>query len=148
MVVDIKKERQLRTKFVHVQPHLERRLDVRDAIRQGEGHLLHRRRARFADVIATDADGIPARHLLSSIGEDVGDQAHRRFGRVDVGPARNVLFEQVVLNSAVDFIPAHTLFFGHRQVQREQDCGGRVDRHRRADLVERNAVEQDFHVGQ
>ena len=34
------------------------------------------------------------------------------------------------------------LRFGHRDVEREQDGGRRVDRHRRRDLVEREALEQ------
>ena len=44
-------------------------------------------------------------HLGSSAGaelEDVGHEAHRRPGREDVGPARDVLLEDVVLGGARD----------------------------------------------
>src|SRR5437667_5922591 len=64
MVVDIEKERQLHPERVYLEPRFERRLDVGDPIGQREGDLLYRRRAGFADVIATDADRIPARQLL------------------------------------------------------------------------------------
>ena len=38
------------------------------------------------------------------------------------------------------------LLLGDRDVEREQHRRGRVDRHRRRDLVERDAVEQHAHV--
>ena len=42
----------------------------------------------------------------------------------------------------------HALGLGRRDVQGQQDRRRGVDRHRRADLAERQAVEQDRHVGQ
>ncbi len=44
--------------------------------------------------------------------------------------------------------PRHALGLGRRDVQRQQDRRRGVDRHRGADLAERQAVEQDRHVGQ
>ena len=43
---------------------------------------------------------------------------------------------------------AHALLLGHELVEQEQERRGRVDRHRRRDLVERDAGEQACHVGQ
>ena len=40
------------------------------------------------------------------------------------------------------------LLFGHGDVHAEQDGGGGVDRHGGGDLVQRDAVEEDLHVGQ
>ena len=38
------------------------------------------------------------------------------------------------------------MFFCHRNVQTEQDGGGRIDGHGSGDLFERDAVEQRLHV--
>ena len=43
---------------------------------------------------------------------------------------------------------AHPLLLGGGDVEREEDGGRRVDRHRGADLAQRQAVEQDLHVGE
>ena len=50
----------------------------RCALAQRERHLLHRRRAGLADVVAADRDRVPLRHLALAVGEDVGDDPQRR----------------------------------------------------------------------
>ena len=90
-------------------------------------------------------------HFGSSRGaelEDVGHEAHRRPGREDVGAAGDVLLEDVVLGRAADPCPLDALRLGRGDVQGQQDRRRGVDRHRRADLAERQAVEQDGHVGE
>ena len=90
-------------------------------------------------------------HFGSSRGaelEDVGHEAHRRSRREDVGAAGDVLLEDVVLGGPRDRRPLDALGLGRRDVERQQDRRGRVDRHRGADLAERQPVEQDRHVGQ
>ena len=115
-------------------------------VREGERHLLHRRRSRFADVIAADRDRVPVRQLALAVGEDVGDDAQRLTRRVDIGAARHVLLEDVVLHRAGDAARGHALALRDRDVEREQDDRGRVDGHRRRHLVERDTVEQRRHV--
>ena len=44
--------------------------------------------------------------------------------------------------------PRHALTLGDDQIHREDHRRRRVDRHRRRDVAERNAIEQRFHVGQ
>ena len=85
---------------VDVEPGVDRRLHVGDRVRECERHLLDRRRARFADVIAADRDRVPVRQLAIAVGEDVGDDAERGAGRIDVGAARHVFLEDVVLDRA------------------------------------------------
>ena len=46
------------------------------------------------------------------------------------------------------FVARHALLLGDRDVERQQDRGGAVDREAGADLVERDAVEQDLGVGE
>ena len=60
VVVGVEEERQPRAEAVHLQPRGEGGLDVGDAVGQRERDLLHRRRARLADVVAADRDRVPA----------------------------------------------------------------------------------------
>src|SRR5207245_11139711 len=100
---------------------VEGRLDIGDAVGQGEGDLLDGRRARLANVVARDGDRVPGRQILAAIGEEVGDDAHRRPRRVDVGPASYVLLEDVVLDGAAQGGQVRALLLGHQLVEQEQD---------------------------
>ena len=64
------------------------------------GDLLHRRRAGLLQVVAADVDRVPLRDVGDRVGDHVGDQPQRRRGREDVGPAREVLLDDVVLRGA------------------------------------------------
>ena len=135
-------EREPLAEAVGVEPGRLRRAHVGDRVREGERELLGRRRPRLADVVAGDRDRVPLRHAGLAVGEEVGDQAHRRRGRVDPRPARHVLLEDVVLHRARerrlrDAPPAR-----QRDVEGEEDRRRGVDRHRRGDPVERDGVEE------
>ena len=78
--------------------------------------------------------------------EDVRHQPERRARREDVGAARDELLEDVVLHGAGQGRRGHALALGHRQVEREQDGGGGVDRHGGRDAVERQVPEELGHV--
>ena len=56
VAVHVEEERQPRRKRVDVQPCRDPRLHVRDPVRERERELLHRGRARLADVVPADAD--------------------------------------------------------------------------------------------
>ena len=142
----VEEERQPGRERVDGQPGRPRGVDVGDAVRERERHLLHGVAARFPDVIAADADRVPARHLGLTKGERVGAEAQRRPGRVDVRAARDVLLEDVVLDRAAEVAGAGALLLGDGLIQREQGRRGGVDRHRGRDLGEGDAVEQDAHV--
>src|SRR3989449_5617248 len=49
-------------------------------------------------VVPGDRDRVPARHVVAAVGEGVGAEPHRGARREDVGPARDVLLEDVVLH--------------------------------------------------
>jgi hypothetical protein len=69
---------------------------VRQGIRQfeigGRASLLH--------MVAGNADTVELRHVLRRVGENIGDDAHRRFRRINVRVAHHVLFENIVLDRA------------------------------------------------
>ena len=117
------------------------------AVAHRVGDLLHRRRPRLLQVVGADVDRVPARDVLDRVGDHVGDQPHRRRGRERVGPAREVLLDDVVLGRALERRPASMpVLLGGDDVERQQPRRRRVDRHRRVHLVERDAVQQRVHV--
>ena len=73
-------------------------------------------------------------------------QAHGRLGREDVFLLGDVFLEDVVLSGAAQLVRAHTLLLGGGDVHGPDDGRGRVDRHAGGDLVQRDAVQQDFHI--
>ena len=133
---------------VDIEATSDRGIDIGDRVGQREGQLLGSRRPGLPHVIARDRDRVPLRELGGAELEDIGDEAHRRPRREDVGAPRDVLLEDVVLGRAADGGPRHALGLGRCHVEGQQDRRRGVDRHRRADLAERQAVEQDRHVGQ
>ena len=143
---DAEEERQPRRERVHVEPAPQRGAHVLDAVGEGEGELLHRRRSRLLHVVAGDRDRVEARHLLRGEGDDVGDDAHRRLGGVDVGVADHEFLEDVVLDGAGERFRRHPLLLGRHDVHRHHRQHRAVHGHRHRHPVERNSVEEDFHV--
>ena len=68
------------------------------------GELEIGRRPGLLHVVAGDRDRVELRHVLRRMAEDVGDDAHRARGRVDVGVAHHELFEDVVLDGAGELV--------------------------------------------
>src|SRR5439155_8755595 len=137
MVVDIEEERQAAGKLVNLKPRLERRLHVRDPIGEGECEFLHRGRTGFADVITGDRNSIPVWDFAAGEIEYISNYPHRAARWINVGAAGNVLFENVILDSTAKFVPADTALLSHCQVEREQNRGCGIDRHRGRDTIER-----------
>jgi hypothetical protein len=97
-------------------------------------------------VVAGDRDRVPLRDALHAVPDHVGHEPHRRCRRVDPGPARGVLLEDVVLQRPRERILRDAAPARDREVEREQDRRRGVDRHRCRHAVERNAVEELLHV--
>ena len=146
VVVAVEEEGQPRRELVDREAGVDRRLHVGHPVGERERDLLDGRAALLAEVVAGDRDRVPARDVLGAVGEQVRRQAHRRPGRVDEVPARDVLLEDVVLDRAAQLLRRHALLLADELVEQQQHRGGRVDRHRRRDLVERDAVERRAHV--
>ena len=127
-------------------PFVDRRLHVGDPRGQREGDLLDGRAALLAEVVAGDRDGVPLRHALVAVLEQVGRQAHRGPGRVDVVAASDVLLEHVVLRGAAELLAGHALLLADELVQQQQACRGGVDGHRGGHLIQGDAVEGAAHV--
>ena len=146
VVVAVEEEGEAAGEVVDLEAAVERRLGVGDRVREGEAHLLDGRAALLADVVAGDRDRVPLRDSLGAVLEDVRGQAHRRLGREDEVAARDVLLQDVVLDRAAELLGIDALLLADEFVEEKEDRGGRVDRHRGRDLVERDLVEADPHV--
>ncbi len=143
---DRPEEGEPRCKRIDVEARRHARAHVFDAVGQRVGELQVRRRARLLHVIAGDGDGVELRHLRARVGEDVGDDAHRRIGRIDVGVAHHELFEDVVLDGAGELLGRHALLLARHDEQRQHGQHRAVHGHRHGHVGERNAVEQRAHV--
>ena len=97
-------------------------------------------------MIPADRNGVEFGRVLDAEFERVNHQAHRGFRRIDVFLLRDVLFQDVVLKRAGDFLPVRALLFRDGKIHRPDDRGRRIDGHRRCDVGERNLVEEHFHV--
>jgi hypothetical protein len=120
--------------------------DVFDAVGERVGQLEILRRPRLLHVVAGDGDGVELRHVRRSVGEDVGDDAHRPLGRVDVGVAHHEFLEDVVLDRARELLGRDTLFLRRHDVERQHRQHGAIHGHRHAHPVERDAREERAHV--
>src|SRR5581483_335165 len=76
--------------------------DVEDGEARGDrvGDLLYGRGSGLLQVVAADVGGVEGGDLFARPGDHVGREAHRRGGGKDVRPAREVLFDDVVLRRA------------------------------------------------
>ena len=146
IVVRGEEKRKTRRELVHRQTARAGRLDVRDGVRERKRHFLDGGRARLADVVAADGDEIPIGRALHGKGDEVGRQAHRRPERIDVGPARDVFLQDIVLHGPGNLPQVCALLLGHGEIERGENRGCGVDGHRGGDAGERYAVEKRFHV--
>ena len=142
----VEEEREPRRELVDVHPARDRPLDIGEAVRERERELLRRRRAGLADVVAGDRDRVPLGHLRRAPLHHVRDEPHRRLGREDVLLLRDVLLEDVRLDRPAQRRRRDALLLADGDVEREQDRRGRVDRHRGADVAERDPAEERLHV--
>ena len=97
-------------------------------------------------MVARNGYAVEFRHILRGVFKDVGDDFHRRQGRVDVGVAHHKLLEDVVLDGALQLLLLDALFLGSDDVEGQNGQHGAVHSHRHAHLVERNLVEEDLHI--
>ena len=76
--------------------------------RQRIGQFLNRRGTGFLQMIGTNIGRIPARHLFDRKGHHVGNQTQGRLGRKDIGPARKIFLDDVVLRRPRQLVSVQT----------------------------------------
>ena len=148
VVVRVEDPRHPRRHVVDRRARRDAAVEVGEGVGERERDLLCGRRAGLADVVAGDGDRVEARRLGGAVVDEVRRQPHRGPRREDVGPARDVLLEHVVLRGAHDHVRLVPLLLRRDDVHRHEDRRGRVDRHRGRDAVQRDVLEQRLHVGE
>ncbi len=143
---DRPEERQARRELVHREPRADSRAQIFDAVSQSIGEFEILGRARFLHVIAGDRDRVEFRHMLRGEGENVGNDPHRMFGRIDIGVPHHEFFQDIVLDRAGELFGGNALLFRRHDVKREHRQDRPVHGHRHRHLVERNAGKQRPHV--
>ena len=143
---DSPEERQPGRERVDAHACVHSRTQILQSVGQRVRQLDVGRRAGFLHMVARNGDRVEFRHVLRRVFEDVGDDLHREFGRVDIGVADHELLEDVVLDRAAQLLERATLLQPRHDVERQYGQHGAVHRHRDGHLVERNAVEQHFHI--
>ena len=146
IVMCVEEERQALAEPVDVETGIDRRLNVRNRMRECERDLLDRCRAGFTDVVAADRNRVPVGELVVAERKNVGDDPERGARGKDVRAARDVFLEDVVLHGARDRRERHALAFRDGGIQRQQHDRRRIDGHRRRHAIERDPVEQLRHV--
>ena len=101
----------------------------------------------LADVVAGDRERLVRRDLLRAVLHQVADQAQVRLGGEQPLLLRDVLLEDVGLQCAVELAQIGALALGRDQHHAEDGHRRPADRHRRGDVLQWDAVEEDVHVG-
>jgi hypothetical protein len=148
IVVSVKKEREPRSESIDMQPRPAGPFHILNTIVERECQFLQGCRAGFANVVTTDGNRIPLRNVFRSELQSIHNKLHRRPGRKDEGLFCDVFLEDIVLNGAAETFPRYSLLFCHRQIHGPENRRGSIRCHGRADLVEWNTVEEQFHIGQ
>ena len=84
--------------------------------------------------------------MLGGVPDDVGDDPHRRLRRIDIRVPHHELFENVVLHGAGKLGRVDPLLLGRHDVHRNNRQHSAVHGHRDGHPVERNTVEENFHI--
>ena len=119
-------------KRVDVEPAIPRRPHIFEPVGERVGEFEVGGRPGLLHVIAGHRDRIESRHVLRRVGDDVGDDPHRRFGRIDEGVADHELLEDVVLDGPAQLALRRALFLRRDDVERHDRQHGAVHRHRHA----------------
>ena len=148
VVADVEEEAEAGGEVVDLEAAVEAPADVLEAVAEGEGEFLDSVGACLADVVAADADGVPAGEVVGGVLDGVDDEAHGGPRGEDVLVLGDIFLEDVVLDGAAELFLGDALFFGGDDVHGPDDGGGGVDGHGGGDLIEGDAIEENLHVGE
>ena len=100
----------------------------------------------FLHVITGNRDRVELRHILGRIFEDIGDDLHREFRRVNIGITHHKFFQDIVLNGSGQLLQGSPLFQSGNNIESQDRKHGTVHGHRYGHLIQRDLIEQDLHV--
>ena len=133
-------------KGIDVESGLDTGTDVIQPVGQGIGHLNIRGSTCFLHVISGDRNGVELRHLLGGEFEDVCNDLHREFRRIDVGIPYHKFLEDIILNRTGKLLQFGSLLERSDDVKGHNGQNGTVHGHRYRHFAERDLVEENLHV--
>ena len=143
---DSPEERQTRSELIDAHSGVDTGTQIFETVGQGIGQLDVGRSAGFLHVVSRNRDRVEFRHILRGELEDVGDNAHRELGRIDIGVAHHELLQNVVLDCTGHLVEFRALLKAGVDVEGEHGEHCAVHCHRNRHLIQRNTVEQNLHV--
>ena len=84
--------------------------------------------------------------MLAGVIENIRDDPHRGFGRINIGVPHHELFQNIVLNGACQLLGLNALLFSGHHIKRQDRQNSAVHGHRHAHLVQGNAIKQGAHI--
>ena len=99
-------------------------------------------------MIAANRNRVPIGNFARAKRERISDQTERWRRRKDVCAARDVFFQDVVLDRAADLVERYALLTCDREIETQKNGGSRIDGHRRGNVSERNTFKKPQHVFQ
>ena len=144
----IEEEREARREFINLQTALQRSIHVGQPIGNSKRQFLHRRCPCLANMIAADADRIPARHMARAKLDGIRHQAHRWLRWEKKLFLGTILLEDVVLQRAPERSHWEAALLRVDDIHGPDNRSRAIDRHRGRDFVQRQSIEQHLHVGQ
>ena len=148
VVMSIPEEGQTSSEIINIQAGFNSRIDIGNAVGDGESDFLGSSRASFTNVIAGNRDGVPQGNVFRAIFENIGNQTHGRLRRENVSTASRILFQNIILDGAAQFVSADALFLANGDVHGQKYRSRRVDGHGSGYFAQINLIKEDFHVGQ
>ena len=81
-----------------------------------------------------------------AVAENIADNVHGMARRIDIRVADHEFLEDIVLDGAGELLRGDALLFGGNDIEGHDREDGAVHGHGNGHLVERNFVEENFHV--
>ena len=133
-------------KSIHRQSRFDTCTDVFQAVGQGIAQLNISRSPGLLHVVAGDGNAVELRHVLGGILENITDDAHGHFRRINISIPHHKFLQNIVLDSTGHNLLIHTLFLAGQDVESQNRQHRTVHGHGYGHLVKRYAAEQDAHV--
>src|ERR1019366_3115335 len=109
---DAPEKRYARREVIDVKGRLYAGAQILKAVGERVGQFNIRGGSRLLHVVSTYTDAVEFRHICCAVAEDVADNSHGAFGRIDIRIADHELFENVVLNGPTQLLRRYSLLFG------------------------------------
>ncbi len=133
-------------KGIHRQAGIDTRADVFQAIGQRITQFDIGRCSGLLHMVAGNGNAVELGHVFRRVLEDIADDAHGHFRRIDIGVAHHKFLQDIVLNRAGQDFLIHALFDTGLDEEGENRQYGAVHGHGYGHLVKGNPREQDVHI--